>query len=117
MFFVISYKGFNRIPSITEKILQIEIDYNLSSILGDEECQENVYHFDGFATKVKNCFHFVKLQLTYAQADQFCQEKLNETIASVDAAQRRKLDPIFWNVLGSRDQVTVAVGFNMKMIR
>ena len=74
-------------------------------VLGDEECQENVYHFDGFATKVKNCFHFVQLQLSYAQAEQFCQEKLNETIATVDAAQRRKLEPIFWNILSGRDQV------------
>ena len=79
--------------------------FDMSGYLGDKQCQENTYRFDGFSTTVKNCYHFVQLQLNFEQAETFCRERLNESLAKVDAAHRDKFEPLLIENLRDRDQV------------
>ena len=76
-----------------------------ANYLGDAECQENTYHFDGFATKVKSCFHFVKLQRSFEEAGKFCHEHYGETVAKLDKAEEKKFLPLIKGKLGGRKQV------------
>ena len=97
------------IPSQADGAGSSSLSTKSVNYLGDTECQENTYKFDGFATTVKNCFHLVKLQYSFAKAQKFCQERFGESIAELDATQEKNFLPLIKKNLGERTKVNYAV--------
>ena len=73
--------------------------------VGVKECQENTYHFDGFATTVKNCFHVVRLQRSFHEAQQFCQDQFGETLAEINAKQATAFQSLLQEYSANRTRV------------
>ena len=79
--------------------------FEMTNYFGDAQCQESTYRFDGFSTTVKNCFHFVKLQYDHERAEEFCREKLGQSLATVDETQSLNFASLIANQLIDRKRV------------
>ena len=74
--------------------------------LGDAQCQETAYNLDGYSVTVKNCFHFVKLQYDHRRAEEFCREKLGQSLAGVDMVGWRNFSSLIGDRSNDRQRVS-----------